>query len=361
MRYPEVPCLYDIQKTWADNLKEGPRFSETIPERSFPPEDQWIDFLGHKVASPLGVPAGPLLNSRWIECAANLGFDIPAYKTIRSSSHPGHPLPNMVFIDPHFDKNVAIQLDNPSSLESLGLTNSFGMPSKDPDYLIKDIAKANSCLKKGQVMIVSVVGSNQPGISFFDDFVQVALLAKQGGAKIIEANFSCPNVDAKAGELYTDPTTVFELGSKLVKAIHPIPLIIKVGPFLHADLMQAVLLSAAKAGIRGFCGLNAISMTVQDKEGRSPFGPQRTKSGICGAPIRSHALEFITRARDIIDRLKLELCLLGVGGITKPDHFRAFLKAGADIVMSATGMMWDPYLGLKYHHLEYKNHEKARS
>ena len=31
------------------------------------------------------------------------------------------------------------------------------------------------------------------------------------------------------------------------------------------------------------------------------------------------------------------------------DQFDQFLKAGASVAMSATGMMWDPFLALRYH------------
>jgi dihydroorotate dehydrogenase len=341
--------LYDIEKSWSDNLNAGPLFSGSYPEREFPPPEEWIDFLGFKVASGLGIPAGPLLNSRWIGCAASLGFDILTYKTIRSASHSSHPLPNMIFIEPNIHERVALKRETAiSSLEELSLTNSFGMPSKDPKYLIKDIARANSLLRKGQVMIVSVVGTHRKEVSFFDDFTAAALLAKEAGAQIIEANFSCPNVDPSMGELYTDPEIVYELGSKLVKAIHPIPLIIKVGLFSSKEQMQDTLTACARAGIRGFCGLNTINMKIIDRKGNPPLGPDRIRGGVCGAALRPIALGFIQSARTIIDSEKLPLALIGVGGITKPEHFDAFFNCGASIAMSATGMMWNPLLAANY-------------
>src|SRR6185503_1126110 len=101
MPYHEQPetCgmpLYDPSKTYLENVEEGPFFSAPIPEyESTDP----VDFLGFKLNSPLGVPAGPLLNAKWIALASALGFDLLTYKTIRSFSHPGHPLPNIVFIE----------------------------------------------------------------------------------------------------------------------------------------------------------------------------------------------------------------------------------------------------------------------
>jgi hypothetical protein len=45
--------------------------------------------LAMQVASRLGVPAGPLLDSRWTTFAARMGFDILTYKTIRTQASTG--------------------------------------------------------------------------------------------------------------------------------------------------------------------------------------------------------------------------------------------------------------------------------
>ncbi len=354
--YPEEPPIYDIRKTYLENADQGPFFKGPLPTRMFPPKEKWIDFLGYSVASPIGVPAGPLLTSNWITLAGRLGFDIPTYKTIRSSSHPSHPLPNMVFVDTHgmisgkTPLNSAILADHPSpELEELAVTNSFGMPSKSPRFLLEDIPRANAALQEGQVMVVSVVGTVRDNCTFLEDFVQAALLAKEAGAKIIEANFSCPNVDKSEGCLYMSPTTVADLGRAIVKAIAPVPLIIKVGLFTSEAHMRNVFYAAAQAGIRAISGINTVSMAVIDAMGQPALGLGRLTSGICGGPIREVALDFIRQAARINTHEKLDLTLIGVGGITLPEHFDQCLHAGANIAMSATGMMWDPYLAMRYH------------
>lgn len=359
--YPDKPPLYDIHKSYLENADQGPFFNGPIPKRTFPPKEKWIDFLGHSVASAIGVPAGPLLTSSWIALAGKLGFDIPTYKTIRSKEHPCHPLPNIVFVDTHgmienpYPSQSATLISSPSPrLEELAITNSFGMPSRSPSYLLEDIPRANASLEPGQVMVVSVVGSVRPDTTFLADFVAAARLAKEAGAKIIEANFSCPNVDKSEGCLYMSPKTVFEIGSALVKAIAPIPLIIKVGTFASEEQLRDVFIAAAHCGIRAISGINTISMAVVDGQGHPALGPQRPTSGICGGPIRPVALSFIEQAARVNKREKLDLTLIGVGGITLPEHFDLFFQAGAQIAMSATGMMWYPYLALDYHQKKEK-------
>jgi len=353
---PSSPPLYDIHKTYLENAEFGPFFEQKIPKRTFPPKEKWIDFLGYKVASPIGIPAGPLLTSSWVKLAAELGFDILTYKTIRSHEHPAHPLPNMVYVDTHGtlknDTNLppAISVEHPSKqLEDLAVTNSFGMPSKSPHFLREDIPLANNSLKPGQLLVVSIVGTKREGISFLDDFILTALLAKEAGAKVIEANFSCPNVDKAEGCLYISSQTVHEFGLAIARAIHPLPLIIKVGLFPHKELMREVMIAAARAKVQAISGINTISMKVLDKQGHPALGHKRLTSGICGGPIREAALEFTRHAKEINDKEKLGLTLIGVGGITLPEHFDQFLDAGAQVAMSATGMMWDPYLAARYH------------
>jgi dihydroorotate dehydrogenase len=345
--FPNHPPIYDISKTYLENAEEGPFFNGSIPPR--PQTKAQIDFLGHKLLSPLGVPAGPLLNAKWIALAGKLGFDVLTYKTIRSFAYPGHGLPNMIFVKPA-GAHLAYALDAPpTTMNALSVTNSFGMPSRSPDYLIEDIEKAKRSLSKGQLLIVSIVGTPNRGVSFLDDFIRAASFAKEAGAEVIEANFSCPNVDRAEGILYTDPETVQEYASAIAKEIHPIPLLLKFGEFSDPNRLKEVLIGAARGKASGVCGINTISMKVLDSEGHPALGPGREQVGVCGAAIRDRALHFIRSAAQIIRSEKLGLALLGCGGITAPEHFDEFLHSGAQIAMTATGMMWDPFLAMRYH------------
>lgn len=87
---------------------------------------------------------------------------------------------------------------------------------------------------------------------------------------------------------------------------------------------------------------------INDK-GEPALGATRCYSGICGGPIRAAAIDWVKQAHTIIKEENLDLTLVGCGGIMLPSHFDEFLNAGANIAMSATGMMWDPFLALRYH------------
>lgn len=351
--------IYDINRTYLENSDEGPFFNFEIPERKS--NSKKFKFLDFTINSPIGVPAGPLLNSNWIKFAASMGFDVLCYKTIRSSENRGHPLPNMIYVDAFSQLNprslpthLYKRDSTPKEISDIAVTNSFGMPSRNPEYLSEDIPKAYSYLNENQVLIVSVVGSSKNNLidELIEDFVKVAIQAKEYGARIIEANFSCPNVAKNYGEIYKDPLLSFQIALKIIKAIDPIPLIIKMGVFENPIEMEKVIVELARAGVRAISGINTISMKVIDKNGLPALSETRLTSGICGAPIREAAFEFITLASTINNKHDLDLEILGTGGIMESDHFDEFLNKGAHIAMTATGMIWDPYIAMRYHEKE---------
>jgi dihydroorotate dehydrogenase (NAD+) catalytic subunit len=350
--------IYDIHKSWMENLEHGPFFTGKIPQRIIPEKSLWIDFLGFQVTSRIGIPAGPLLNAKWIEFAANFGYDILTYKTIRTHDQPSHPVPNVLpvatkgqLIPGKLPQTLQALTQVPHDVSKMGITNSFGNPSRSPEYLRHDIPLSNSKLHDGQVMVVSVFGTPQEKVSSADDFANCAAFAKDCGAKVIEANYSCPNVSGQEGSLYSNPEAVYEFSKKIVRAIGDTPLIIKVGVFPDEATMQQSFVAAARAGVRAISGINTISMKVVDEKGNPALGINRVNCGICGNPIHDAAVQFTRIARQLIDEQKLGMTLISTGGVTLPEHFTNFFDAGADFAMTATGMMWNPELANQYQSL----------
>jgi len=347
--------IYDPEKSYTYNLINGPFFSEKIPKISDVEKEKWVDFLGFKVRSKIGVPAGPLLSSKWIALASDLGFDILTYKTIRSSYSAGHKSPNIVFMDipkqlekENLNTNFIIRKCQIENTNDIAITNSFGMPSMDSDFILEDIKKAHDSIKEGQILIVSVVGSQSEKISLAEDFVNVARLAKEAGAKIIEVNFSCPNIKSKEGILYKDSEQVFEIITKVKQEIQETPLIVKLGFFDNKEQLKETLIAIEKAGASAIAGINSVSVSAQKEDGSPALGFGREKSGLCGNPIRDLALEWVKDAKEIIEKENLDLKIIGMGGVSEPKHFNEFLQAGADITMTATTMMWYPQIASEY-------------
>lgn len=355
--WPLSKPIYHIEKSYLENAENGPFFQDESLLQDIDRNQSPIQFLGKTIHSPIGIASGPLLNSKWVELASKLNFDVLCYKTIRSSEHFGHPVPNMLYVQSKEqitgDSGPQLVVNDtlPSDITDLAVTNSFGMPSRSNEYLRKDIPKAIQCLKPGQLLIVSIVGSEnkEMGISLFDDFVQTAELAIECGAEVVEANFSCPNVKSNEAKLYRDPEAVYQLTKKLVKVLGEIPLVIKLGFIPDKALLEKVLVAIAKAEGKGVAGINTISRKAVDTKGNPALGKERLTSGICGCLIRDAALNFTQTAKEIIKKHQLDLVVMTTGGATLPEHFDEFLAHGANIAMTATTMMWDPFIAYKYH------------
>lgn len=317
-----------------------------------------LNLLGYKINSPIGISACPITTSAGIKVLSKLDYSIFTYKTIRSHYQPIFS-GDIYLVDKEEqltkkDLNSKFKLLNRSvdSYDKLAITNSFGINSLDPESTIKDISKAKAELSEGQVLIVSIYGSGNTKQDQIKDFVEAAKIAAAGGAQIIEANLSCPNVCNKEF-VYKNPSLVSEICSEIVKEAKNIPVIIKVGFFDDINQTLSIIIAAHKAGVSGICGINTVPAKIVDTKNKPVYGAEHETSGISGAPIFNLTLEFIKDCRKIIDEEKLNFTLLATGGVIKQEQFDILLAAGADVALCATGAMRNNNIAQEYN----KNHK----
>ncbi len=350
--------VYDVNKSYEENYAHGPFFEGNVPERTLN-EKQKIKLWDFELNSPIGIPAGPLLNSNWIKFYADMGFDIPVYKTVRSTNQPCHPAPNCVYVDPENQialgtKPDLITTSQPKNLENLTITNSLGVPSKEPKEWMEDVEIANKSLKDGQVMILSFMGTNgAEGRELIEDYAYTASMAKEAGGKILETNYSCPNLcGGREGAIYQDPETSSAISKAIREAIGPnVPFMIKIGNLPYPQLKAVV--EANLPYVDGIAGINTMPGNVRKPDGEQALpGKGRLSSGICGAKIKEVSQNFVENMAKIKTELNGDFAICGVGGIMSAEDFQERLNSGADIAMSATAIMWDPFLAERYHNLE---------
>ncbi len=343
--------FYDPTKSYEDNYAQGPfgAFADgtVYPQSGIPT----VEYLGQKVYAPLGIPAGPLLNSAFCKAAFEKGFDICVYKTVRSAVFPCHPFPNVLAIHPEGDLTFDV-LQKPliadtEYSEPLSITNSFGVPSKDPTVWQEDAKKAVAAAGKGQVLIMSFMGTvreNQTQQEFVDDYVLAARLAHETGAKVLETNLSCPNIGNEGLVCYN-----LDVTEKVAKGIRGVigdtPLALKVGYYKDdADIER--LAEIANEYADAVSGINTLQGEIRNAAGEQalPGSPARLRSGVCGSGIRWAGLDFVRRLHAIREKRGFTFAVEGVGGVLTPEDYKTYREAGADSVMSATGAMWNPYL-----------------
>lgn len=346
-----LPPFYDPLKSYEENYAEGP-FGAFKDEKPYEQKGEPThDFHGHKVYLPLGIPAGPLLNSNFCEAAFLQGFDICVYKTVRSATFPCHPWPNVLAIHPRGDLDMETLktpvIADTTYSEPLSITNSFGVPSKDASIWQEDVKKAIASEGKGQVLVLSFMGTVKPEQTqeeFIEDSILAGKLAYETGAKVLEVNLSCPNIGNEGLVCYN-----LEVTEKIVKGLREMigntPLILKVG-YYKEDTDMERLAEVANEYADGVSGINTLQAEVRNGEGEQalPGSPARLRSGVCGAGIKWAGLDFVRRMRAIMEKRGFSFSLEGVGGVTVPKDYKEYRDAGADVVMTATGAMWNPYL-----------------
>ena len=342
--------FYDPEKSYEENFEQGPfgAFAdrEILEDKSEPK----YDFLGLKVNSPFGIPAGPLLNSNFCRAAFQKGFDICLYKTVRSAVFPCHPFPNVLSVKVEGDLTQEKAQDklvaDKNFREPISITNSFGVPSKDPKVWQEDARKAISHAGPGQVLVLSFMGTvkkNQTLEEFVADYALAAKQAGETGAKVLEANLSCPNIGNEGLVCYNLNMTE-KVAEAIRQEIGNTPLILKVGYYKNDEDLKKLAKIAEKYAQAIAC-INTIQAEIVDENGNQALpGENRLRSGVCGYAIKWAGVEMVRKLKKLREEFGYTFKIIGVGGVTTADDFLEYLKAGADAVMSATGAMWNPYL-----------------
>ena len=333
---------YDLTKTYRSNYDNAPEPADVdVPSMS----GDWT-FCGRAVPSPLGIPAGPLLNGRWVLYYASLGFDVLTYKTVRSSHRECYELPNLVPVETGQLTGSEERLAESSAMNG-NWAVSFGMPSSDPEVWRRDIEETRNRLVTEKLLSVSVVGTVQPGWSIDDlaaDYAKCARWAVDAGADTIETNFSCPNVETCDGQLYQNPTEAAIVAETVRQAIGDRPLILKIGHMTESSDAEE-LLDAVGPSATAIAMTNSVATTVRGQNGELLFAGQQR--GICGRATFDASLRQTNLFSELVRERGDTLRIISVGGVSTADHVRTCLKAGAESVHIATAAMIDPNVALE--------------
>ncbi|MCI0542380.1 hypothetical protein L0Y69_01310 [bacterium] len=347
--------FFDPLKSYNENWEEGPfgafaRPSPRLRTASDVSDEPKYDVFGYKVHAPFGIPAGPLLNGKFMKGALDFGFDIPMHKTVRTREKACHPWPNVLAV--HVDGDLTIEKASKQLRahdkyqEPLSITNSFGNPSRHPDVWQKDIADSVAHARHGQIIAASIEGTRWDGYTetdYIQDWADGAGLLKDAGAQIIEANLSCPN-EGTTSLVCFDVSRATTIADAMKRKIGDTPLLLKTAYFADEENLRDFVKELGKI-VDGISSINTISAEVVDEKGNQALpGEGRLRSGVCGHSIKWAGLDMVKRLKKLHEEFDYDFLIFGGGGVMNVDDYQEYRTAGADVVMSATGAMWNPYL-----------------
>ena len=360
--------MYDANLTYEENYNKGP-FPFLLKENKFP-KIKYLNkpkyyFLGIPLHIPFGVPAGPLINSKYVQVALDAGFCFPIYKTVRSQFWPCNSWPNILSVQSQNnflnakEKNevfaTPFQEKNYRESQTLSISNSFGVPSQLPQIWSQDFdSLKNYSEKLGYHVGLSFQGSKKNAPSeeerqnlFFQDtqetYEQAVNTVTQTGFHLLEVNLSCPN--EKSVPIYKNLPYAIKLLShikQMTKQNNKIKLIAKIGALSAEETNY--FMSESSPFIDGISAINTISADILSETKTPALGNGSISGGVCGKLILNEGLKMSNLLAET--RLKLGLKkenfgLIGVGGVMNTDNFNSYLNTGVDVVQAATGMMWN--------------------
>jgi dihydroorotate dehydrogenase (NAD+) catalytic subunit len=238
-------------------------------------------------------------------------FDAFVSKTITLAPRQGNPPPRL--------------WETPA-----GLINSIGLPNKGLEgFLAEDLPQL---AELPVPLVVSVMG-----FSLAELATLVAAVGEREEVAMIELNVSCPNVETGL-VMGADPAET----TRAVERVRPLtekPLVVKLTP--NANEPEAVAAAAEAAGADSVSLINTLKgMAVDPNTGAAWLGGET--GGVSGPAVRAIALQQVHAVAG-----RVELPIIGMGGIASGRDAADFLVAGASAVAVGTESFRDPAAGLR--------------
>jgi dihydroorotate dehydrogenase (NAD+) catalytic subunit len=209
-----------------------------------------------------------------------------------------------------------------------GMINSIGLPNKGVEGFLSSDLPELALLPVP--LVVSVMGFSRDELARL-----VAAVGEREEVAMLELNVSCPNVETGL-VMGADPAET-ALALERVRSETEKPLIVKLTP--NAAEPAAVAAAAQEAGADAVSLVNTLKGMALHPERGGPWLGGGT-GGLSGPAIRAIALEQVSAVAS-----RVEIPVIGMGGIASGRHAADFLAAGASAVAVGTESFRDPAAG----------------
>ncbi|HHW35765.1 MAG TPA: dihydroorotate dehydrogenase [Bacillales bacterium] len=211
---------------------------------------------------------------------------------------------------------------------SAGMLNAIGLQNPGLDAVLE---RELPWLEQFDVPIIANVAGSQ-----VEDYLQVAeKISKAANVHALELNISCPNVKSGGIQFGTVPEVAFEL-TKKVKEVSSVPVYVKLSPNV-SDIVEMAI-AVEEAGADGITMINTLlGMRIDVKTGK-PILANKT-GGLSGPAIKPVAIRMIYQVSQ-----KVNIPIIGMGGISTAEDVVEFFMAGASAVAVGTANFVDPFV-----------------
>ena len=213
-----------------------------------------------------------------------------------------------------------------------GMLNSIGLENVGLDaFVAEKLPFLRDC---GTRVLVNFFGET------LTEYVRCAeKLSGHRGIDALEANISCPNVEAGGIEFGVDPDMAGRLVERVCGATD-LPVVVKLTP--NVTDVVPVARACVDAGAAGLSLINTLKGMAVDLRARRPR-LARTFGGLSGPAIKPVALRLVYQ----VAQAGLGVPILGIGGICSGEDAAEFLLAGATLVQVGTANFTRPDAGAK--------------
>ena len=212
-----------------------------------------------------------------------------------------------------------------------GMLNSIGLQNPGVEYFLKyDLPWLRKFDTK---IIVNACGST------IDEYVELCKKLNDADIDGVELNLSCPNVKAGCLAFGTTYDGVKEVTTAVRKVLDRKPLIVKLTPNVTDITLTAQ--AVEDAGADGVSLINTLLGMSINIDTRKPYLGNNT-GGLSGPAIRPVAVRMVYQVAQ-----KVNIPVLGMGGIVNGRDAIEFMLAGAKAVSIGAGNFIDPYTSVK--------------
>ena len=275
------------------------------------------EVFGLKFKNPIGLAAGFDKDGKYYHTMSRLGFGFIEIGTVTPLPQVGNPQPRLFRLP-----------------KDRGLINRMGFNNEGVDEMVARLKSRT----RGEVIIGGNIGKNKvtPNEEALLDY-EKCFHKLYPLVDYFVINVSSPNTPGLRSLQAKEPLTKLLNHIMALRADkdHIIPVLLKISPDLGWEQIDEVIEIVEEAKLDGLIATNTtvsrekLNTSAQTIEGIG-------NGGLSGEPLRLRSLEVV----QYIKSKKPNLPVIGVGGISKPDHAVELLEAGADLVQVYSGLVY---------------------